>query len=56
MAAKKRARYGNGHLAIIVLSALSAAVAAGAAAAIEGITKRYLNRNKKRKGGVKGTK
>lgn len=49
MAAKKKS---NGNLVIIILSALSAAVAAGTAAAIEGITKRILN---KRKGGKQTT-
>ncbi len=49
MAAKKKPRF-NGNVMIIILTAVSAAVAAGAAAAIEGITKRILTR---RKGGRK---
>lgn len=52
MAVKKKPGL-NGNVMIIVLTAVSAAVAAGAAAAIEGITKRILN---KRKGGRKPKK
>ncbi len=44
--AKKKTWYSNGNLVIIVLTALSAAVAAGTTAAIEGITKRIQNRKK----------
>lgn len=54
MPVKKKSWFRNGNLTCIILSALSAAVAAGTAAAIEGITKRYRNnKKKKRKGGAK---
>ncbi len=49
MAARKKAWYSNGNIVIIALTALSAAVAAGTTAAIDGITKRIQN---KRKGGT----
>ncbi len=45
MAAKKQSRF-NGNVTIVILSAVSAAVAAGAAAAIEGITKHILKRKR----------
>lgn len=50
MAGKKKTWYSNGNLVILVLTALSAAVAAGTTAAIEGISKQIQNR---RKGGTK---
>ncbi len=43
----------NGNIMIIVLTAISAAVAAGVAAAVEGIKKGILN---KRKGGTRKRK
>ena len=46
MPAKKKTWYSNGNLVIIALTALSAAVAAGTSAAIEGITKRIQSRKK----------
>jgi len=49
MAVKKKSGH-NGNVLIIILTAVSAAVTAGTAAAIEGITKRFLN---KKKGGRK---
>lgn len=50
MAVKKKTWYNNGNLACIILAAVSAAVAAGTAAAIEGIIQ---YRNKRQEGGTK---
>lgn len=57
MPVKKKGWYSNGNLTCIILSAVSAAVAAGTAAAIEGITRYRSNKskNKKPKGGGEAT-
>ncbi len=49
MATKKKNWYSNGDLVVIVLMALGAALAV----AVEEVTKRYLNKSRRKRGGRK---